>query len=155
MNNILLFAGTTEGRHIAKVLKDQPVSVTVSVATEYGETLIAPAENITVLHGRKNAEEIEALIRETQAQLLIDATHPYAIEVTKTLKAVSERTGTECLRVLRGASDADGCVFVADTDAAVRYLNETQGNVLLTVGSKELGIIFSNSSGVITRNIFG
>ena len=55
MNNILLFAGTTEGRHIAKVLKDQPVSVTVSVATEYGETLIAPAENITVLHGRKNA----------------------------------------------------------------------------------------------------
>ena len=138
MNNILLFAGTTEGRHIAKVLKDQPVSVTVSVATEYGETLIAPAENITVLHGRKNAEEIEALIRETQAQLLIDATHPYAAEITKTLKAVAEKTGTEYLRVLRASEQADGCVFVDDTDAAIAYLNTLEGNVLLTVGSKEL-----------------
>lgn len=138
MNSILLFAGTTEGRRIAQALRDQPVSVTVSVATEYGETLIAPAENVSVLHGRKNAEEIEALIRKTQAQLLIDATHPYAAEITKTLKAVAERTGTEYLRVLRASEHTDGCVFVDDTDAAIRYLNGTQGNVLLTVGSKEL-----------------
>ena len=138
MNNILLFAGTTEGRRIAEALMDQPVTLTVSVATEYGETLIAPAGNIRVLFGRKNADEIEALIKETQAQLLIDATHPYAVEVTKTLKAVCASTGTEYVRVLRGASDADGCVFVDDTDAAVRYLNGTEGNVLLTVGSKEL-----------------
>ena len=138
MNNILLFAGTTEGRRIAETLRDQPVSVTVSVATEYGETLIAPADNITVLHGRKNAEEIEALIQKTQAQLLIDATHPYAAEITKTLKAVAEKTGTEYLRVLRASEQADGCVFVNDTDAAIAYLNTTEGNVLLTVGSKEL-----------------
>lgn len=138
MNEILLFAGTTEGRRIAEALSDQPVSVTVSVATEYGETLITPAKNIRVIFGRKNADEIEELIKKSQAQLLIDATHPYAVEVTKTLKTVCERTGTEYVRVLRGASDADGCVLVKDTDAAVRYLNETQGNVLLTVGSKEL-----------------
>ena len=138
MNSILLFAGTTEGREIAEALTGAPVSVTVSVATEYGETLIAPAENITVLHGRKNAEEIEALLKETRAELLIDATHPYAQEVTKTLRTVAERTGTEYLRVLRGRETAEDCVFVADTDAAVEYLNHTQGNVLLTVGSKEL-----------------
>ena len=138
MNNILLFAGTTEGRHIAEALKDQAVHLVVSVATEYGETLIAPAENITVLHGRKNAEEIEALIRKTEAQLLIDATHPYAVEVTKTLKDVCERTETAYVRVLRESESADGCVFVENTDAAVAYLNTTQGNVLLTVGSKEL-----------------
>ncbi len=138
MTNILLFAGTTEGRHIAEALKDQPLHLFVSVATEYGETLIAPAENITVLHGRKNAEEIETLLKETQAELLIDATHPYAAEVTKTLKAVAEKTGTEYLRVLRASENADGCVFVNDTDAAIEWLNGTEGNVLLTVGSKEL-----------------
>lgn len=140
MHNILLFAGTTEGRHIAKALLNQPVSVTVSVATDYGETLIEPGDNIRVLHGRKNAEEIEALIRESQTALLIDATHPYAKEVTKTLQAVCEKTKTEYLRVLRASdtADAEGCVFVDDTDAAVAFLNGTQGNVLLTVGSKEL-----------------
>jgi precorrin-6Y C5,15-methyltransferase (decarboxylating) len=138
MNKILLFAGTTEGRHIAEALMDAPVQLFVSVATEYGETLIKPAKNVTVLHGRKNAEEIEALIKETGAQLVIDATHPYAAEITGTLKAVAERTGTEYLRVLRGSEAADGCVFVDDTDAAIAYLNGTEGNVLLTVGSKEL-----------------
>ncbi len=140
MHNILLFAGTTEGRQIAKALIGQPVSVTVSVATEYGETLIEQGENIHVLHGRKNAEEIAALIRETQAEILIDATHPYAKEVTKTLNAVCARMQTEYLRVLRASDDADTerCVFVDDVDAAVAYLNGTQGNILLTVGSKEL-----------------
>lgn len=138
MNSILLFAGTTEGREIAEALIGAPVSVTVSVATEYGETLITPAENVHVTFGRKNAEEIETLLNETQAQLLIDATHPYAVEVTKTLKAVAEKTGTEYVRVLRGRENANGCVFVSDTDAAVEYLNGTQGSVLLTVGSKEL-----------------
>ena len=97
MNSILLFAGTTEGRRIAEALRDAPVSVTVSVATEYGETLIAPARHVHAVFGRKNADEIEALLKETQASLLIDATHPYAVEVTKTLKAVSERTGSRRL----------------------------------------------------------
>ena len=140
MNNVLLFAGTTEGRRIANALNGLQVSVTVSVATEYGETLITPSENIRVLHGRKNEAEIAALIQETRAQMLIDATHPYAKEVTKTLKAVCEAAGTEYLRVLRASetADTDGCVFVDDTEAAVAYLCGTQGNVLLTVGSKEL-----------------
>ncbi len=138
MNSILLFAGTTEGRRIAEALRRQPLSVTVSVATEYGETLIEPAENIRVLHGRKNADGIAALIEETKPELLIDATHPYAVEVTETLRSVCARTNTEYLRVLRGAEAADGCVFVENTEAAVAYLNGTEGNVLLTVGSKEL-----------------
>jgi len=103
MNSILLFAGTTEGRRIAEALRDAPVSVTVSVATEYGETLIAPAGNVHAVFGRKNADEIEALLKETQASLLIDATHPYAAEITKTLKSVAEKTGTEYLRVLRAS----------------------------------------------------
>ncbi len=140
MNNILLFAGTTEGRRIAEALRGQPVTCTVSVATEYGETLIEPAENIRVLFGRKNADEIAALIEETQAETVIDATHPYAVEVTKSLRTAAERTGTEYLRVLRAsASEMHGdCVFVNSTDEAVAYLNGTEGNVLLTVGSKEL-----------------
>ena len=138
MHSILLFAGTTEGRRIANALLEQPLDVTVSVATEYGETLIEPGENLRVIFGRKNAAEIEALIKETGAELLIDATHPYAVEVTKTLRAVCAETGTDYLRVLRDSEKADGCVFVEDADAAVEYLNKTQGNVLLTVGSKEL-----------------
>ena len=88
MNDVILFAGTTEGRRIAEACRGQGLNLHVSVATEYGETLIEPAENIDVLHGRKNAGEISELIRETGAALVIDATHPYASEVTRILQKV-------------------------------------------------------------------
>ena len=140
MNDVILFAGTTEGRLLAQSCKGAPLTLHVSVVTDYGETLIEPAENIRVLAGRKDAAAIEALLSETGAKLIIDATHPYAASVTGTLRAVCERTGTEYVRLLR-AADHDGaadCVFVPDTAAAAEYLNTVEGNVLLTVGSKEL-----------------
>ena len=49
MCNICVFAGTTEGRELAEFLAGQPVQATVCVATEYGETLLPEAENVTVL----------------------------------------------------------------------------------------------------------
>lgn len=140
MNDILLFAGTSEGREIAEACRTRHIGLTVSVATEYGETLIEQGGGVRVLHGRKNADEIEALIRSMGAPLVIDATHPYAKEITETLKAVTAKTGTEYLRVVRASEHAldAQCIFVPDTAAAVDALNRMDGNVLLTVGSKEL-----------------
>ena len=140
MTKALLFAGTTEGRQIAEGCREKEIELTVSVATEYGETLIEPADNVRVVSGRKDGNEIADLIRDTGAELVIDATHPYAAEVTKTLKAVCEAEGVAYLRVLRKEDHEDltGCVLVDDTRGAVDYLNGTVGNVLLTVGSKEL-----------------
>ena len=140
MTKVLLFAGTTEGRQIAEGCRGKEIDLTVSVATAYGETLIEGADNVRVISGRKDGDGIAALIRDTGAELVIDATHPYAAEVTKTLKAVSEQAGVAYLRVLRREDHEDltGCILVNDTQGAVDYLNATEGNVLLTVGSKEL-----------------
>ena len=140
MSDVIVFAGTTEGRLLAEACKGAPITLHVCVATEYGETLIEGAENVRVLAGRKDDAAMEALIAETGAQLLIDATHPYADAVTKSLRAVCEKTGTEYVRLLRAAEHAgtEQCVFVPDTAAAAAYLNTVEGNVLLTVGSKEL-----------------
>ena len=86
------------------------------------------------------SDGMAALIRDTGAELIVDATHPYAAEVTRTLKAVADQAGVEYLRVLRGEDHEElaGCVLVDDTPGAVAYLNGTEGPVLLTVGSKEL-----------------
>ena len=140
MTKVLLFAGTTEGRKIAEGCRGKDIELTVSVATAYGETLIEPADNVRVLAGRKDEGEIAALIREIGAELVVDATHPYAAEVTKSLKTVCEQAGVAYLRVLRREDheELSGCVFVDDTPGAVAYLNATEGKALLTVGSKEL-----------------
>ena len=140
MNDILLFGGTTEGREIAEAFSDCAITIHVSVATDYGETLVSPASNIRIISGRKDTDGIENLIREIKPALIIDATHPYATEVTNAVKQAAGRTNTELIRVLRKADGkgTDGCICVSDTDEAVMYLNGTSGNILLTTGSKEL-----------------
>ena len=76
MCNICVFAGTTEGRELAEFLAGQPVQATVCVATEYGETLLPEAENVTVLAGRIPVEDIIRMLQETRFDLVIDATTP-------------------------------------------------------------------------------
>ncbi len=140
MNDVILFAGTTEGRMLAQSCKNQPLTLHVCVATDYGETLIEPAENIRVLAGRKDAAAMEALLAETGARLIVDATHPYAAAVTRTIQEVCERAGADYIRLLRSEehTGTEDCVFVPDTAAAAAFLDTAEGNVLLTVGSKEL-----------------
>ena len=139
MNRVLLFAGTTEGRRIAAACRGRSLELHVSVATEYGKTLIEPAPNIHVTHGRKDAAGILELLRETGAELVLDATHPYAAEVTAALRSVCLSRGVEYLRVLRNTERPDDiCIFKDSTADIVEYLNSVQGNILLTVGSKEL-----------------
>ena len=76
MCNICVFAGTTEGRELVEFLAGQPVQATVCVATEYGETLLPEAENVTVLAGRIPVADIIRMLQETRFDLVIDATHP-------------------------------------------------------------------------------
>lgn len=68
MCNICVFAGTTEGRELAEFLAGQPVQATVCVATEYGETLLPEAENVTVLAGRIPVADIIRMLQETRVR---------------------------------------------------------------------------------------
>lgn len=139
MYKICVFAGTTEGRQLVGFLSAQCLSVTACVATEYGETLLSPAENLTISARRLTAGEMEALFAAERFDLVVDATHPYAGEVTENIAAACAAAHTEYLRLLRsGASAPEDAVFVPDIAGAVAYLNTGEGNILLTTGSKEL-----------------
>ena len=101
MCNICVFAGTTEGRELVEFLAGQPVQATVCVATEYGETLLPEAENVTVLAGRIPVADIIRMLQETRFDLVIDATHPYAASITESICTACRETETEYLRLLR------------------------------------------------------
>ena len=140
MCKVIVFAGTTEGRQLAQFLEKRQVSAHICVATEYGEQLLGENENLEISHERLDKTQMEELILKNQKPLVIDATHPYAAEVTKNIQAACESTGAEYLRVLRenqGNSDLGDCVYVETVEAAVAYLQKTTGNILATTGSKE------------------
>ena len=139
MDKLCVFAGTTEGRELVEFLSGQPVAVTACVATDYGQTLLKPGDNVTVSARRMPREEMAALFQKENFDLVVDATHPYASAVTENIFAACGETGTEYLRLLRRGGDApEDAVFVPDIPAAVAYLNTVEGNILLTTGSKEL-----------------
>lgn len=139
MYKLCVFAGTTEGRRLVELLADAPVEVTACVATEYGEALLTPRERLTVSHRRLTEEEMEALLAQERFDLVVDATHPYAAEVTENIARACRGVGVEYLRLLREADALpEGAVYFPDTEAAVNWLAETEGNILLTTGSKEL-----------------
>ena len=139
MCKLCVFAGTTEGRELVEFLCTQEVSVTACVATEYGETLLSPRDNLTISAQRLTREEMEALFSRENYDMVIDATHPYASVVTEYIAAACESAGVRYQRLLRsGCKAGEDAVFVPDIPAAVEYLNHTEGTILLTTGSKEL-----------------
>ena len=136
MKRVLIFGGTTEGRALSCRLADAGAAVTVCVATPYGAEEQGEHPNVTVLVGRRSADDMAALL--DGYDLCVDATHPYAQEASKNIRAACEASNTPYRRLLRGASEAAGAVCVNSAAEAAAYLRDTAGNVLLTTGSKEL-----------------
>lgn len=149
MKNILLFAGTTEGRLLAEYLINRPVRLHVCVATEYGRSLLPRADRLTISACRMDADNMTRFICTNHFDLVIDATHPYASDVTKNICAACAQTHTQYLRIIRDnlssgtATDNTAAplscdAFVNNVPQAIEYLKRTDGPVFLTTGSKQL-----------------
>ena len=139
MSKICIFGGTTEGRKLAEFLSGQPCDVMVCVATDYGQTLLPEAEHVSVSAKRLPVGEIVSLLTEHRFDLVIDATHPYAQSITKSIASACRETETLRWRLLRGASGVSPeHTYVETVSDAAAFLSETEGNILLTTGSKEL-----------------
>ena len=148
--SVILFAGTTEGRLLAEYLQELDQPFVICVATGYGRDLLEdisrPDENgcMEIRQGRLDVTEMERMFDELRPELVIDATHPYAVAVTQNIKmACSKRKGLRLLRCLRepGAGDnRPGVIHMPDVEAAAAWLSSVEGNILVTTGSKELAI---------------
>lgn len=154
-NKTVIFAGTTEGRKLSEVLAAAGIAHTVCVATEYGEDVCHPHPLVEIHRGRMNREEIQSFVREGQFTLVIDATHPFAEEITRNIKAAVERQSHEAepeakpisyLRLKRDEAGRreQGVTYFETNEACAAALKDTEGNILLTTGSKELSLYCQN-----------
>ena len=139
MCKICLFAGTTEGRKLTEFLIRHPIELTVCVATEYGKEMLENHRHACVVNKRLSEAEMLELFREQKFDLVIDATHPYAVQVTENIKSACFASGTEYQRIQRDDSPiGEDALIFPDIAGAVEFLNTTEGNILLTTGSKEI-----------------
>ncbi len=137
MKPVLLFGGTTEGRVLSAKLAAAGIPVTVSVATELGAEVLSGIADITVLVGRRSAEEMSVLAEDYS--LCVDATHPYAVEASANIASACQSAGIPLYRLLRQESDFSSLRCFDSAENAAEFLAGTTGNILLTTGTKELG----------------
>ncbi|MCR5507970.1 MAG: precorrin-6A reductase [Lachnospiraceae bacterium] len=150
---ILLFGGTTEGRLLAEAIAEygrpggqgtRPADLKdvchVCVATDYGAALLEEEEGLVLHKERLDAAGMEELIRNVGFDICIDATHPYAVEVSSNIRHACKACGLRLFRI--GREDTvprkDEHVYAGSVREAAEYLKDTEGNILITTGSKEL-----------------
>ncbi len=144
MKKPLIFSGTTEGRLLSEKLTAYGIAHIVCVATGYGELVMEPNGLTDVRTGRMSALEMYDLMK-FEADKVFDATHPYAADVSHNILTACLAADKEYIRISR---DTDSELFPEDADIhdfenaaeCAKALAETEGNILLTTGSKELGI---------------
>ena len=139
MYKAIVFAGTTEGYALCEFLAENRVSVYACAATEYGGSLLQENEFLHVSAGRLKTEDMEELFRKENPEIVLDATHPYAAEVTKNIRTACESAGVLYQRILRPEGEKNSeAIYVESTEEAAAFLSSTEGNIFLTTGSKEL-----------------
>ena len=143
MKDLIVFAGTSEGRLLYDFCAEHKMAALFCVATDYGrETLetrnvercrAAETWNVEpdrasgtrndklcklehrpeIRTGRLDREEMAALFRREQPRLVIDATHPYAVLATENIRAAALRYAKEA-----GSGEDVYCRVRRETGAA-------------------------------------
>lgn len=141
MKRLLIFSGTTEGRTLAEVLSEAGIPAVVCVATEYGKQTMPELPGITLHQGRMDAEEMKAFMEQETFLAVVDATHPFAVEVSKHIRESAGVQKLPYLRLKRNTKHRrETGRYFADHASCAAALEETEGKILLTTGSKELAV---------------
>ncbi len=151
MRTVIIFSGTTEGRLLSDMLSRDKIRHTVCVATGYGRTVMDENPYAVVHTGRMDRDDIKDFFIGEGAEddgIVVDATHPYAEEVTANIKSAADGLGIRYIRIKRdkGSIGTDGISVYDDMTGCAKALDTSEGNILLTTGSKELGAYFGNVS---------
>ncbi len=139
---ILVIAGTKDGREIAERLAARGYGVVASVVSGYGSSLFK-SSSIRVNCRPLPKEELTAFIKENGITTLIDATHPYAAQISQTAIDIAAQEGLHYLRYERAASplpDYDRLYVVADYEAAAVRAGALGRRIFLTTGSRKLSL---------------
>lgn len=157
---IFLFAGTLEGKQAAKLLQNNGKDFLVFVTTSQGAALLLK-EGISrnKIHcGPLDKMQIKKLIEQKESALLIDATHPYAVNISRTLISVSQELGLPLIRIERAELKRMNSKLihsVPDVRSSAIKACELGQTIFLTIGSKSVGefveIALAKGKRIVTR----
>ena len=133
---IAVIAGTSDATDLITSLP-KSYEVTAFVATPYGKEILN-GTNCHVHVGRLDADGFSIALSGFDA--VLDASHPFAVVVTETVKAVSQAKQIPYYRIGRPTLqyDYEKLYSVPTKEAAAAWLSAVSGNLFFTVGINTL-----------------
>lgn len=139
MTRILLLGGTTEASQLARVLAQAGADAVFSYAGRTTQPLAQPLP--TRVGGFGGAEGLAAYLRAEGFTHVIDATHPFAAQMSANAVAACSETGVDLCALERSswqAGPGDDWRHVPDIAGAVAALPEAPARVFLAIGKQTL-----------------
>lgn len=139
MIRVLLLGGTSEATALAHELAGAGVDAVFSYA---GRTAVPVAQPLpTRVGGFGGAGGMADYIRASRITHVVDATHPFAAQISRNAVDACLATGAALCALVRPewvAGPGDDWRHVADTDAAVAALPDDPARVFLAIGKQTL-----------------
>ncbi|WP_242056988.1 MULTISPECIES: cobalt-precorrin-6A reductase [Oscillatoriales] len=140
-----LIGGTTESMQLAAAIAQAQLPCTISVTTETARSLYPDVPILRVWVGRLSPSEIGQFLLAQNIVAVLDASHPFAVEISQNAIAACSQLQIPYLRYerprLQGENNAivNSKLIQLDTFATLVAGNYLEGQrVLLTVGYKAL-----------------
>ncbi|MGL4914019.1 MAG: precorrin-6A reductase [Romboutsia sp.] len=139
---ILVLGGTSDSLEICDILnKRKNLTYKLSVTTSYGEDL-ARKHAKEVITGKLSKEDMITFIEQNNINKIIDATHPYAVEVSKNAIECAKEMKIDYLRYERKSLIEDityeNKYIVNSIEEACKIAREKGNNIFIGTGSKNL-----------------
>ena len=135
---ILVLGGTTEGRLAVKVLDEAGKFYFYSTRGELQQVNCRNGERVT---GGMDEQKMEDFCRSNGIRLLIDAAHPFAVQLHKTVEQVSRKLNLSVVRFERKYPPrTDDVIWCKDyNDAVLRMKKDGISRLLALTGVQTIG----------------
>jgi len=137
---VWVFSGTSDGNLLANRIAEAGHRIVVSAASDYGRELAeASCPGAGVRGGRMGAETRKRELARTRALAIVDATHPFAVEISRQLIGLSRELDIPYLRYERpSAPTGPETIRCADMPTAARRAIQLGRRIFLATGTKDL-----------------
>ena len=138
---IWLLAGTGEGPKLAQALLEQGWRLLVSVVSPEAARAYSPHPRLNLQVGAlADAAAIEATLKQLQPRWVVDATHPFAAQISTLLRQVCTQWHQPLLALARDAVSTNTALKLEPIRAlsALASVDLTGERLLLAIGSRHL-----------------
>ncbi|MHB1418430.1 MAG: precorrin-6A reductase [Bacillota bacterium] len=142
---ILLLAGTADAGEVLAVAKEAGYRVVASAVSEYGSLLTGQRGADACTVGPQDEAGLNLLIRDHRVRAVVDATHPFAVNISGLATKVCNQLGILYIRLERAEARWTGETTVIPVEnffEAGQKATDLGKVIFSTLGSKHISVLW-------------